>query len=200
MIILLLFDWRSCSKLQSYGRVPLGTASMSSKKNGWIDWYLFNCNYIRKGGYFGKSLEWSFKEEQELIDYIHADVDLPTRAARHGHLNVLMLLYKHMKNTFPLNEWLFSDACKSGSLEVLKWLHSKNCPYMTQMPTYPYWQWQRKKISNKKIITITLKSYWSGSKVLNALGIQKWFPMLRWRVYALFRCKFCWLWCPWDII
>lgn len=34
-----------------------------------------------------------------------------------------------MKNAFPLNEWLFSDACKSGSLEVLKWLHSKNCPY-----------------------------------------------------------------------
>lgn len=71
------------------------------------------------------------KEEQELIDYIHSDVDLPTRAARHGHLNVLMLLYKQMKNDFPLNEWLFSDACKSGSLEVLKWLHSKNCPYDT---------------------------------------------------------------------
>ena len=30
---------------------------------------------------------------------------------------------------FKLDKWLFSEACKSGHLEVLKWLRSEGCPW-----------------------------------------------------------------------
>merc|ERR1711934_1234340 len=64
---------------------------------------------------------------QELLADSQTDPKIIRLAVRGGQLETLQWLIT--QKGCELNRFVFSEACKGGNLEVLKWLRREGCPW-----------------------------------------------------------------------